>query len=162
MPELTGEDYCVIPMEFYHLDEVLKIEEKSFTTPWSRYAFSAELLDNNFSHYFCLTYLGRVIGYMGVWLILDEGHITNVAISPDYRNQALGEFLMRSVVLSCLGLGAARLTLEVRVSNLAAQRLYQKLGFIKAGIRPNYYSDNQEDAIIMWKDIMYGAAEGTL
>ncbi|HWJ02708.1 MAG TPA: ribosomal protein S18-alanine N-acetyltransferase [Verrucomicrobiae bacterium] len=160
MLEQAGEEFCVVPMELSHLDEVLKIEEQSFPTPWSKYAFTCELLDNDFSRYFCLIYGDRVIGYMGVWIILDEAHITNVAISPEYRNQRLGDYLMQVVTQNCLALGAVRMTLEVRVSNLAAQNLYTRLGFKSAGIRRGYYTDTKEDAIIMWKEILHSTAEG--
>ena len=115
MLEPASEEYSVVPMELSHLDQVLKIEEKSFPSPWSRYAFTCELLDNDFSRYFCLIQGEKVVGYMGVWIIVDEAHITNVAIHPEYRNQHLGEFLMRIVASKCRTLGAVRMTLEVRV-----------------------------------------------
>lgn len=146
--------YAIIPMQLNHLDEVLKIEQVSFPTPWSRYAFTCELLDNDFARYFCLTHQDKIIGYMGLWVILDEGHITNVAIHPDYRNRRLGELLMREVALRCQVLGVQRLTLEVRVSNLAAQSLYKRLGFSSMGVRRGYYTDTQEDALIMWKEVL--------
>ncbi|HEX3016161.1 MAG TPA: ribosomal protein S18-alanine N-acetyltransferase [Desulfobacteria bacterium] len=147
------EEYSIIPMSLRHLDEVLEIEKQSFPTPWSRYAFNCELNDNEFAHYFCVTHQNKVVGYMGVWVIIDEGHITNVAIHQDYRNRGLGELLMRTVASRCLALGVERMTLEVRTSNLIAQSLYKRLGFTSAGIRKGYYTDTQEDAIIMWKEI---------
>ncbi|MDA8443195.1 MAG: ribosomal protein S18-alanine N-acetyltransferase [Peptococcaceae bacterium] len=149
-PAIAG--YTLVPMHLQHLDQVLRIEEKSFPTPWSRYAFSCELMDNDFARYYCLLSNDTVIGYMGLWVILDEAHITNVAIHPEYRNRSLGELLMREVELRCQVAGIKRMTLEVRVSNSAAQSLYAKMGFTNAGLRKGYYTDTKEDAIIMWKD----------
>jgi [ribosomal protein S18]-alanine N-acetyltransferase len=151
---VIAEQIRIVPMEFSHLDEILNIEEKSFATPWSRYAFTCELMDNDFARYFVLIHDELVIGYMGLWVILDEAHITNVAIHPDYRNRRLGEVLIREVVWRCQGIGVLRMTLEVRVSNLSAQSLYTRLGFVSAGVRKGYYTDNQEDAIIMWKELL--------
>jgi [ribosomal protein S18]-alanine N-acetyltransferase len=151
---VIAEQIRIVPMEFSHLDEILNIEEKSFATPWSRYAFTCELMDNDFARYFVLIHDELVIGYMGLWVILDEAHITNVAIHPDYRNRRLGEVLIREVVWRCQGMGVLRMTLEVRVSNLSAQSLYTRLGFVSAGVRKGYYTDNQEDAIIMWKELL--------
>ena len=153
MEARAEEQYAVVAMQLHHLDEVLQIEEQSFPTPWSRYAFTCELLDNDFARYYCLLHGDVVVGYMGLWVILDEGHITNVAIHPDYRNHGLGEFLMRQVMLHCQSSGVQRMTLEVRVSNLAAQSLYKRLGFTGVGVRKGYYTDTREDAMIMWKDI---------
>ena len=90
---------------------------------------------------------------MGLWLIIGEAHITNVAIWPGCQGQGLGEYLMRSVMNELPAIGITRVTLEVRVSNINAQKLYTKLGFSPAGIRKRYYSDNQEDAIIMWASL---------
>ena len=90
---------------------------------------------------------------MGLWFILDEGHITNVAIAPNYRGQKWGEFLMRSVILKMMNKGMERMTLEVRASNKAAQSLYTRLGFASAGVRKGYYADTGEDALIMWLEL---------
>ena len=141
------------PMQVGDLRAVLEIEHASFSTPWSFQAFTAELRDNEYARYFCLEEDGRVIGYMGLWYIIDEGHITNVAIAPDHRNQGLGEVLIRSVMQAMIGEGMERMTLEVRVSNTTAKRLYEKLGFVAAGIRKGYYADTGEDALIMWVEL---------
>ena len=113
----------------------------------------AELKDNEYARYLCLELNEQVIGYMGLWFILDEGHITNIAITPNYRGQRWGEFLMRSVMEKMAEQGMERMTLEVRVSNSSAQSLYKRLGFTIAGVRKGYYADNQEDAIIMWAEL---------
>jgi ribosomal-protein-alanine N-acetyltransferase len=94
-----------------------------------------------------------IIGYAGLWLILDEAHVTSVAVHPDYRGRRLGELLFNVLIQEAVYLGADRMTLEVRVSNHAARQLYKRLGFVSAGIRKGYYNDNQEDAIIMWKHL---------
>lgn len=143
----------VRPMLLSDLDVILEIEHASFSSPWSLEAFKAELKDNEYARYLCLELNDQVIGYMGLWFILDEGHITNIAITPNYRGQRWGEFLMRSVMAKMAEQGMERMTLEVRVSNSSAQSLYKRLGFVIAGVRKGYYADNQEDAIIMWAEL---------
>ncbi len=147
------EDESIRPMRMEDLKAVLVIEGASFATPWSRQAFTAELRDNEYARYFCLVAAGQVIGYMGLWFILEEGHITNIALSPEYRGKGLGEFLIRSVMQTMNRDGMERMTLEVRESNLAARKLYERLGFITAGVRKGYYADNREDALIMWAEL---------
>ena len=93
-----------------------------------------------------------VIGYGGLWLMVDEAHVTSVAVHPQFRGQGLGELLMLSLMEVALRLDARFVTLEVRVSNAVARKLYEKLGFRQAGIRPRYYTDNNEDAVVMWSD----------
>ncbi|MDQ7093167.1 ribosomal protein S18-alanine N-acetyltransferase [Desulfosporosinus sp. PR] len=143
----------VRPMRIDDLEAIMEIEHASFSTPWSVQSFVAELKDNEYAQYRCLELDGRIIGYMGLWFILDEGHITNVAISPDYRGQHWGEFLMRSVMLEMVEQGMERMTLEVRVSNSPAQDLYKRMGFTVAGVRKGYYADSGEDALIMWAEL---------
>ena len=143
----------VRPMLPSDLEVIQEIESASFSSPWSLESFKAELKDNEYARYLCLELNERVIGYMGLWFILDEGHITNIAITPNYRGQRWGEFLMRSVMEKMAEQGMERMTLEVRVSNSSAQSLYKRLGFTIAGVRKGYYADNQEDAIIMWAEL---------
>jgi len=143
----------VRPLHPDDLETILEIELLSFSTPWSLEAFKAELKDNEYARYFCLELEGQVIGYMGLWFILDEGHITNIAITPNRRGQHLGEFLMRSVMERMVEQGMERMTLEVRVSNSPAQSLYKRLGFAIAGVRKGYYADTGEDAMIMWAEL---------
>ena len=138
------------PMLPSDLEVIMEIERVSFSTPWSLESFKAELKDNEYARYLCLELDGQVIGYMGLWFILDEGHITNIAIAPNYQGQHWGEFLMRSVMEKMAGQGMERMTLEVRVSNSLAQSLYKRLGFVSVGVRKRYYADNGEDAMIMW------------
>jgi ribosomal-protein-alanine N-acetyltransferase len=96
--------------------------------------------------------LAAIIGFAGLWLMVDEAHITTIATHPDFRRHGLGELLLASLIDISYEIGAKWVTLEVRVSNYTAQNLYRKYGFREAGIRRRYYSDNQEDAIIMWTD----------
>ena len=139
-------------MTMKDLDEVMEVERQCFTTPWSRYSFVCELKDNQFSHYIVAKYMGKIIGYAGMWIILDEAHVTNVGVLPEYRGGGVGELLMRSLIIAAKEHGAKKMTLEVRKSNYVAQNLYSKLGFEPVGIRRGYYLDNREDAVIMWKD----------
>ena len=143
----------VRPMCMNDLEVIMEIEVAAFSTPWSGQAFKTELIDNEYARYVCLELDGKVIGYMGLWFILDEGHITNVAIAPNYRGQNWGEFLMRSVMKKMMEEGMERMTLEVRASNSPAQSLYSRLGFTTAGVRKGYYADNGEDALIMWVEL---------
>jgi ribosomal-protein-alanine N-acetyltransferase len=143
----------VRPIDIDDLGAILEIERVSFATPWSLESFKAELKDNEYARYLCLELEGQVIGYMGLWFILDEGHITNIAITPNHRGQHWGEFLMRSVMGIMVEQGMERMTLEVRVSNSPARSLYERLGFAIAGVRKGYYADSGEDAMIMWAEL---------
>lgn len=140
-------------MTLQDVEEVMVVERRSFTAPWSRQAFMTELVDNQFARYVVAEHNGRVVGYAGVWIIIDEGHVTNIAVDPDYRGLHLGETLLRSLMSICLAQGGRRMTLEVRVTNHVAQQLYRKLGFEGVGVRKGYYTDNNEDALIMWADL---------
>ncbi|XJZ27592.1 ribosomal protein S18-alanine N-acetyltransferase [Bacillota bacterium Lsc_1132] len=132
------------------IDQVVEIEQASFTTPWSREAFNNEMKHNKFAVYIVIEQSSRLIGYCGVWIVADEAHVTNVAILPEYRGKKLGEALMRNLMSVARDRGAKSMTLEVRMTNYIAQSLYRKLGFRDGAIRKNYYTDNQEDALIMW------------
>jgi ribosomal-protein-alanine N-acetyltransferase len=133
------------------IDAVLMVENASFPTPWSRSAFVSELGNVGFSRYYVAEKDSQIVGYAGMWIILDEAHITNIAVHPHWRGQKIGEALLcrileDAVLASCIGV-----TLEVRISNDIAQNLYQKYGFTAEGLRKGYYTDNNEDAVIMWK-----------
>lgn len=138
-----------------HLDQVLGIEIISFPTPWSHRAFKFEITENDYAFYIVAQVNGRVVGYAGMWTVLDEAHITNVAVHPDYRGSGFGRALMVELLGRAAVLGAVKLTLEVRVSNNVARRLYKSLGFVEMGFRRKYYSDNDEDAIIMCLDLRF-------
>ena len=132
------------------IDKVLTVEEQSFTVPWSRAGFVGEMR-NELAYYLVMIDEDKIIGYAGMWIIVDEAHVTNVAILPEYRGKQLGEKLMSALIEHAKARGALSMTLEVRESNTVAQGLYSKFGFISRGIRRNYYSETHEDALIMWK-----------
>ena len=135
------------------VDGVAAVEAATFPTPWSRDAFESEM-KNVAARYLVAEKDGRVIGYAGAWIILDESHITNIAVQREYRGQGIGRALTEGLLQYLANLGAAYATLEVRKSNEVAQRLYVSLGFIKLGVRKRYYEDNGEDALIMVCDHM--------
>jgi ribosomal-protein-alanine N-acetyltransferase len=140
-------------MKVEDIDQILEVEHASFTTPWSREAFYNELHNNRFAVYIVLEENNKILGYCGAWIVIDEAHVTNVAILPEYRGRKLGEALLQKMMSMAREMGAKSMTLEVRVSNHVAQSLYRKLGFQDGGIRKNYYSDNQEDGLVMWVNL---------
>lgn len=135
------------------LDRVMEIERQAFTPPWSKDAFLLELTKNLLAKYIVAEVDGVVVGYGGIWLIMDEGHITNIAVDEKYRQMGIGTKIMEGLIQLCIDRNIIAMTLEVRKSNEAAKALYKKFGFKEYGIRKNYYQNNNEDAIIMWKDI---------
>ena len=140
----------VFPFTNEHIDDVTKISALSFTTPWSRESMEKELY-NVFSKYVVAKIDNRIIGFGGMWLIIDEGHITNIAVHPEFREYGVGSKILQGLIHICNEHNAHAMTLEVRSSNLPAQGLYKKYGFLEEGIRKKYYEDTGEDAILMWK-----------
>lgn len=138
-------------MKKEHLDGVMVVENLSFKIPWSRDSFLEELTTNELAVYFVATSDGQVIGYGGVWRIFNEAHITNIAIHPEFRRCGAGSKIMDRILNMCIENDIKSLTLEVRKSNLAAQRLYERYGFKIEGMRKKYYTDTGEDALIMWR-----------
>lgn len=134
-----------------HIDDIVRLEKLSFSIPWSRSSITDEFLHNSVAVYFCALSNGRAIGYAGMWHIVDEGHITNIAVHPEFRNSGVGSLLMEELLREAKSRGILALTLEVRKSNENAQALYRKYGFEDGGSRKEYYADDREDAIIMWK-----------
>jgi ribosomal-protein-alanine N-acetyltransferase len=132
------------------INGVLKIEEEAFSLPWTRDSFIYEMRNNLHAYYVVALDEEEIIGYCGMWLVIDESHITNVAVTEKVKGRGIGEALMRESIRIALENEVVLMTLEVRVSNVIAQNLYRKLGFQNGGIRRNYYSDNQEDALVMW------------
>jgi len=139
----------IAAMRLEDLEEVQRIEEASFTTPWPPNAYRSELLTNRLASYLVARLAGQVVGYGGMWLMVDEAHITTFAVHPAWRRRRLGERLLLAFLDLARDRHAREATLEVRLSNLAAGRLYEKYGFRPVGVRPRYYSDNNEDALIM-------------
>jgi [ribosomal protein S18]-alanine N-acetyltransferase len=145
------------PMTVDDLASVQLIERASFTTPWPPQAYRQELESNRLAAYLVGLIGGEVVAYGGIWLMVDEAHITTFAVHPRYRRRRIGERLLLSLLDLSLDRHAREATLEVRLSNLAARRLYEKYGFRPVGIRPRYYSDNGEDALIMTTEPLAGA-----
>jgi [ribosomal protein S18]-alanine N-acetyltransferase len=136
-------------MRLEDLPAVHAIEEASFTAPWPPHAYRSELESNRLAHYLVARAGDAVAAYGGMWLMVDEAHITTFAVDPAWRRQRIGERLLLAFLDVAVDQGAREATLEVRLSNLAARRLYEKYGFRPVGLRPRYYSDDHEDALIM-------------
>ena len=141
----------IIPMTLDHIDGVLKIEESSFNIQWTEDDFLRELTQNKTAIYIVAVLDGEIVGYAGLWHVVNEGQITNVAVLPEYRRLGIGEKLMQEFFEIASELNMMGITLEVKISNYAAQKLYTKHGFKPEGFRKNYYKDTNEDAVIMWK-----------
>ena len=140
----------VRPMVMTDVDGVMAVEHDSFLTPWSRSAFEEELAQNRLARYIVAVENGEIVGYAGTWLVINEAHVTNVAVSGQRRREGIGRLLMQKLMELARDNDMESMTLEVRVSNAAARHLYQQLGFVEAGIRKNYYSETKEDALILW------------
>lgn len=142
-------EMTVRPMTLADIPDVQEIEKGCFSVPWSPKAFLDEITNNKCARYLVIELDGRVVAYAGMWLVIDEGHITNIAVHPDYRGRGYGELVTRALMQLASDTGMTWMTLEVRRSNITAQSLYHKLGFIDVGYRKRYYEDNKEDALIM-------------
>ncbi|MEK4303556.1 MULTISPECIES: ribosomal protein S18-alanine N-acetyltransferase [Oceanobacillus] len=132
---------------------VMEVEEAAFTGPWDAEIFHKELCENDHAYYFVACLRDRIVGYIGSWVVFEDGQITNFAVHPDMRGRKIGEKLFGYVTTFMTGNGVERLSLEVRVSNTVAQSLYKKFGLVPGGIRKHYYTDNFEDAIVMWVNL---------
>ena len=136
-------------IEEHDINDVLEVSSLSFALPWSEASYIQEL-SNPVAKYLVAEVDNKVVGFAGTWVILDESHITNIAVHPNYRNQKIASKLLEGLIDYCDSLGCVHYELEVRASNKAAQGLYRKYGFKENGIRKGYYEDNKEDAILMW------------
>ena len=139
----------VDPMRLEDVAAVHAIERLSFRTPWPAYAFEQELRGNRLARYVVARAGDRVVGFAGIWLMVDDAHVTTFGVHPDWRRQGIGRQLLLNVAELSVAIGARRMTLEVRPSNEAAMALYQAFGFEVAGRRPRYYTDDGEDALVM-------------
>ena len=142
------------PMAVDDLAEVQAIEKASFSSPWPPHAYRSELESNRLAQYLVARVDDEVAAYGGMWLMVDEAHITTFAVHPSWRRQRIGERLLLAFLDLAVDRRAREATLEVRLSNLAARRLYEKYGFRPVGLRPRYYSDDNEDALIMTTDAL--------
>ena len=144
-------DMMIRRAELLDIEEMAMIDEKCFSTPWSIDAFHRELTKNKIAFYMVAEIGGFVVAYAGLWRVEDEGHITNVAVLPEYRGMHIASALLEVMFDVCAGEGIVDYTLEVRKSNAPARLLYEKHGFRNEGVRPGYYQDDKEDALIMWR-----------
>ncbi len=172
-----GPDVVIERMQPEDLSQVRRIEKASFSVPWPRDAYRREILNNNRAWYFVARRTDAeppppppprrfpfnlwprdpvtaedVVAFGGLWLMVDEAHITTIAVEPSHRGRGIGEALIVEMAKLSQLRGATRMTLEVRMSNRVAQNLYRKYGFVDHGVRPRYYSDDREDALIMWSE----------
>lgn len=131
------------------IDAVFAISEEAFNDPWSRESLEKEAVNPD-AHYLVAEAGGKILGYVGYWQVLDEGHIMNVAVKESARGMGLGTLLVDSMLRQGKPMGIMFWTLEVRASNVPAIRLYENAGFVSAGRRPGYYSNPKEDAFIYW------------
>lgn len=140
--------FSIEKMTLRDLPAILPIEQASYTTPWPESAYR-QALENERADFFLLRYQGQVLGYSGSWYLVDETHIATIVSHPALRRQGIGELLLAIILQRSMAKQAQTVTLEVRPSNEAAQKLYTKYGFRQTGLRKNYYPDNKEDGIIM-------------
>lgn len=141
-------DVVIRHMKKEDIEQIMAIESRSFPSPWAKTAFVSEL-QNNLAVYFVALHNEKVVGYAGIWLFLEEAHVTTIAVHPDFRGRGLGRLLMDVLIDYARARGAETMMLEVRPSNYVALSLYKSLGFRQIGRRKNYYSETREDALVM-------------
>jgi len=146
------------PMTLDDLERVHAIEQASFFPTWPDEAYRNELMTNKLATYLVARLEDVVIGFAGIWLMVDEAHVTTFAVDPAWRRRGVGERLLLALLDVSVARRAREATLEVRLSNMAARRLYEKYGFRPVGIRPRYYTDNGEDALIMTTEPLESAS----
>jgi ribosomal-protein-alanine N-acetyltransferase len=140
------------------LAAVQAIEHASFSSPWPVQAYESELRTNRLARYLVVRAGEALVAFGGIWLMIDEAHITTFAVDPRWRRRGIGERLLVALLDEAIERGGREATLEVRLSNVAARRLYEKYCFRPVGLRPRYYSDNGEDALIMTTEPLRGSA----
>lgn len=147
---MQTDNYIFRKMTEDDIPGIMKIEQESFTLPWSKEAYLGEL-KNSFATYLVCDYEGDVAAYGGIWVVFEDAHITNIAVGTNFRKEGIGRKLMLELEKVARSKKALKILLEVRPSNDAALSLYNSLDYMPTGLRKNYYSDNGEDAIIMTK-----------
>lgn len=135
------------------IEAVMYIDMLSFPKPWPENIYYEELRNNKYATYFVAVVDNEIVGFCGAWMVFDEAQITNIAIDPSHRGMGYGQGLFQYVINYGIAHGIKHLSLEVRVSNVAAQRMYKKFRLQPGGIRKNYYTDNQEDALVLWVNL---------
>jgi ribosomal-protein-alanine N-acetyltransferase len=154
--KLIGERLAIETMRAEDIATVLGIESVSFSTSWPANAFANEINENKLAHYYVGRIDGKIVAYGGIWVILEDSHITTIAVHPDHRGRGLGEQMLVHLLDEAMSRGASWITLEVRETNEVAQRLYRKYGFTNVSVRRAYYSDNNENAVVMWAGNLRG------
>ena len=156
MPIVKLKEIYITPMTKDDVEAVVAIEEEAYGKHhWATASFYDEM-SNNLAKYYCAkTSDGELVGYAGTWHIIDEGHITTIAVKKEYLRNHIGEAIIHRIIEDCYKNNIKYLTLEVRVSNIPAIKLYEKYGFQSLGARKGYYQDNNEDALIMWTENIF-------
>jgi len=139
----------IAPMALEDVDAAHEIERLSFATPWPAYAFEQELRGNRLARYLAARAGDELVGFAGMWMMVDDAHVTTISVHPHWRRRGVGRQLLLDLSELAIAIGARRMTLEVRASNAAAHALYREFGFEVVGRRPGYYSDDGEDALVM-------------
>jgi [ribosomal protein S18]-alanine N-acetyltransferase len=152
----TPEPMVITEMTTSDIPEVVRIERASFATTWPSNAFYNELSTNKLAHYFVGRVNRSIVAYGGIWVIFEDSHITTIAVDPGYRGRNYGDRMLLHLLDEAIARDAAWMTLEVRESNTAAQQLYRKYGFTTVSTRKGYYSDNNENALVMWAGNLKG------
>ena len=150
VPEIDGLTVHVQPMKRRHVRSVLRIEQQVYPRPWSASLFHSELALHSTRSYFVARVGRDVVGYAGLMMTIDDGHVTTIAVDPKWHRHKIGTRLMVVLAREAIARGAVSLTLEVRMSNAGAQELYRRFGFGPVGVRKNYYQEVNEDALVMW------------
>jgi ribosomal-protein-alanine N-acetyltransferase len=148
-------------MQLEDVPEVMAVDRLCFPTPWSEISYRSEI-GNNAAYYLVARLGGRLIGFGGAWLVMDEAHVTTLGVEPTFRGRKIGERILAAILVEARERGVRRASLEVRESNGAAVRLYEKYGFVPVARRRGYYTDNGEDAIVMWIEDMARATHQDL
>jgi [ribosomal protein S18]-alanine N-acetyltransferase len=157
-PEPQALEVHVVPMRRRHLRSVLRIESEVYPRPWSMSLFLSELALRSTRAYFVARVGREVVGYAGLMMTVDDGHVTTIAVDPAWQRHKVATRLLLALAGEAIRRGATGLTLEVRVGNESAQALYRQFGFHPAGVRRNYYVETNEDALVMWADDVDGPA----
>jgi [ribosomal protein S18]-alanine N-acetyltransferase len=148
--EVEPVEVHVVPMRRRHLRSVLRIEEQVYPRPWSQSLFLSELALRSTRAYFVARVGRDTVGYAGLMMSMEDGHVTTIAVDPRHHRVGVGTRLLLALAREAVARGAKSLTLEVRLSNKHAQELYRRFGFVPVGVRRGYYADTGEDALVMW------------
>ena len=150
LPEPAVPTVHVLPMRRRHVRQVLRIEQQVYPRPWSASLFHSELALRSTRAYYIARIGRELVGYAGLMMTVDDGHVTTIAVDPEWHRHKIGTRLLLVLAREAISRGAASLTLEVRMSNRGAQELYRQFGFAPMGVRKNYYQEVNEDALVMW------------